>query len=230
MRAQLGQLWRRQASASAEGPFRDELLGAERLDERALTLAARFTIDPRGRARSIRPRLESNARALGDAYRTLATDARTGRLITGSSEWLLDNFHPSPRSSLKSIATCRGPITANCRRSPRVSSGRARIYAMAIELVRHSDGRFERQQLGLFLNTYQRIAPLTIGELWAWPSMLTLALVENLRRLADDNPGHAARAPHCRRPPGARGHATPAALAGGAARRDRGAAALAHAR
>ena len=57
---------------------------------------------------------------------------------------------------------------------------------MAIELVRHSDGRFERQQLGLFLNTYQRIAPLTIGELWAWPSMLTLALVENLRRLADE--------------------------------------------
>jgi cyclic beta-1,2-glucan synthetase len=37
----------------------------------------------------------------------------------------------------------------------------------------------------LFLNSYQRIAPLTIGELWAWPSMLTLALVENLRRLAD---------------------------------------------
>ena len=57
---------------------------------------------------------------------------------------------------------------------------------MAIELVRHSDSRFDRPQLEAFLNSYQRVAPLTIGELWAWPSMLTLALVENLRRLADE--------------------------------------------
>ena len=29
------------------------------------------------------------------------------------------------------------------------------------------------------------IWPMTIGELWAWPSMLKLALIENLRRLAE---------------------------------------------
>ena len=113
---------------------------------------------------------------------------RAGRFITASSEWLLDNFHlvtsqiaevrrNLPRTYYRRVAGAR-------RRASSV--GRARVYAMAIELVRHSDGRFERQQLELFLNTYQRIAPLTIGELWAWPSMLTLALVENLRRLADE--------------------------------------------
>jgi len=37
-----------------------------------------------------------------------------------------------------------------------------------------------------FVGSFQRAAPLTLGELWAWPSMLTLALVENLRRLADE--------------------------------------------
>jgi cyclic beta-1,2-glucan synthetase len=57
---------------------------------------------------------------------------------------------------------------------------------MAIELVRHSDSRLDRQQLTHFLNSYQRVAPLTIGELWAWPSMLKLALIENLRRLAEE--------------------------------------------
>ena len=57
---------------------------------------------------------------------------------------------------------------------------------MAVELVRHSDSRIDRQQLAVFLNSYQRVAPLTIGELWAWPSMLKLALIENLRRLADE--------------------------------------------
>ncbi len=64
--------------------------------------------------------------------------------------------------------------------------GDVRAYAMAVELVRHSDSRLDRPQLVAFLNSYQTIAPLTIGELWAWPSMLRLALVENLRRLADD--------------------------------------------
>src|SRR5213075_161426 len=68
----------------------------------------------------------------------------------------------------------------------REQAGHARIYAVAVELVRHSDSRLERQQLTHFLNSYQRVAPLTIGELWAWPSMLKLALIENLRRLAEE--------------------------------------------
>src|SRR6266849_7170786 len=55
---------------------------------------------------------------------------------------------------------------------------------MAVELLRHSDSRIDLQQLTVFVNSYQRVAPLTIGELWAWPSMLKLALIENLRRLA----------------------------------------------
>src|SRR5258707_5714648 len=57
---------------------------------------------------------------------------------------------------------------------------------MAVELVRHSDSRIDRQQLAVFVNSYQRVAPLTIGELWAWPSMLKLARLETLRRLATE--------------------------------------------
>jgi len=67
-----------------------------------------------------------------------------------------------------------------------VARGRARIYEIAVELVRHSVSRFEQHELAAFLDSYQRVAPLTMGELWAWPSMLTLALVENLRRLAEE--------------------------------------------
>ena len=65
-------------------------------------------------------------------------------------------------------------------------AGIARVYAMALELIRHTDGRLDRQQLVRFVAAYQTVAPLTIGELWAWPSMLKLALIENLRRLADE--------------------------------------------
>ncbi|MGH9334731.1 MAG: GH36-type glycosyl hydrolase domain-containing protein, partial [Vicinamibacteria bacterium] len=65
-------------------------------------------------------------------------------------------------------------------------SGDARVYAMAVELIRHSDSRLDRQKLLRFVNSYQTVAPLTIGELWAWPSMLKLSLAENLRRLAEE--------------------------------------------
>ncbi|MEI9934593.1 MAG: hypothetical protein WDM71_07005 [Ferruginibacter sp.] len=35
-----------------------------------------------------------------------------------------------------------------------------------------------------FVQSYQKVTPLKLGELWAIPIMLRLALIENLRRLA----------------------------------------------
>ena len=170
-------------------PFRDELLGIERLDERALALAARFTVDgtPRRRARSIFPRFNDNARTLRAAYSALAEDVHNGQFVTGAAEWLLDNFH----LVTSDIVDIRQNLPRTYYRelpplAVRQHAGDARIYAIAVELIRHSDSRLDVQQLTLFLNSFQRVAPLTIGELWAWPSMLKLALIENLRRLADE--------------------------------------------
>src|SRR5258706_7452552 len=180
------QLWHTKAPSS-EKPFRDELLSIERLEERALALAANFTIDPspRRRARDIFPRFDDNARVLRDAYRTLADDVRTGQDVTAAAEWLLDNFH-LVTSEIRDIHQ-HLPGTYY-RQLPTLASrehaGHTRIYAMAVELVRHSDSRLDRQQLVVFVNSYQRVAPLTIGELWAWPSMLKLGVIENLGRLA----------------------------------------------
>jgi cyclic beta-1,2-glucan synthetase len=181
-------VWNRHSSAP-EKPLRDELLSIERLEERALALAASFTIDhnPRRRARNIFPRFDDNVRVLRNAYRTLAHDVRTGQFVASAAEWLLDNFHlvtaevtdirrNLPRTYYRELPTL----------AAREQAGHARIYAVAVELVRHSDSRLERQQLTQFINSYQRVAPLTLGELWAWPSMLKLALIENLRRLADE--------------------------------------------
>src|SRR5947208_15357839 len=180
------QLWHARAPSS-EKPFRDELLSIERLEERAMALAASFTIDPNPwrRARNIFPRFDDNARVRRDAYLTLADDVRTGQVVTAAAEWLLDNFH-LVTSEIRNIHQ-HLPGTYY-RQLPTLASreqaGHPRIYAMAVELVRHSDSRIEHQQLSGFDNSYNRVAPLTIGELWAWPSMLKLALIEHLRRLA----------------------------------------------
>jgi cyclic beta-1,2-glucan synthetase len=180
---------RRRQSLPPEKPLRDELLSIERLEERALALAANFTVDPnrRRRARNIFPRFEDNVRVLRDAYRTLAEDVRTGQFVASAGEWLLDNFYLVTTE----IADIRRNLPRTYfRELPTLASrehlGHARIYAVALEILRYSDSQLERQQLTRFLNSYQRIAPLTIGELWAWPSMLKLALIENLRRLAEE--------------------------------------------
>jgi cyclic beta-1,2-glucan synthetase len=181
-------LWHSE-NLSPEKPFRDELLSIERLEERALALAASFTIDPspRRRSRQLFARFHENARVLRNAYRTLADDVRTGQPVTAATEWLLDNFH----LITSEIADIRRHLPRTYyRQLPTLASrdhaGQTRIYAMAVELLRHSDSRIDRQQLLVFVNSYQRVAPLTLGELWAWPSMLKLALIENLRRLATE--------------------------------------------
>src|SRR4029078_5658218 len=65
-------------------------------------------------------------------------------------------------------------------------AGTVRVYAMAAELLRYRDARLDRQRLDRFMNAFQSVAPLSIGELWAWPSMLKLALIDHVRRLCEE--------------------------------------------
>ncbi len=178
----------RRATPAPEKPLRDELLSIERLDERARSLAARFTLDPSRRgAQSVFPRFDDNVRVLREAYRTLANDVHRGEFVTAAAEWLLDNFH-LVASEIRDVRQNlpRGYYRELPKLASRELAGNARVYALAVELIRHSDSRLDRAQLVRFLDAFQTVAPLTLGELWAWPSMLKLALVENLRRLADE--------------------------------------------
>ncbi|MEW6363235.1 MAG: hypothetical protein AB1714_01200 [Acidobacteriota bacterium] len=158
----------------AEKPLRDELLSIERLEERAKALAARFTVhpNPRRMARNVFPRFDDNARLLREAYRTMADDVHKGEFVPPAAEWLLDNFH-LVASEIRDIRhnLPRGYYRELPKLALRELAGHARVYAMAVELIRHSDSRLDRQQLLRFMNSYQTVAPLTIGELWAWPSM-----------------------------------------------------------
>ncbi len=189
MKFRLLGLFRGRRPREAEPPLRAELLSIERLEERAKALAASFTLarNPRRNARPFFSRLEDNARVLREAYRVFSDEVHRGAFIPPAAEWLLDNFHliegeiRDTRHDLPRQYYLQIPKLAS-----REMAGIARVYAMALELIRHTDGRLERRQLVRFATAYQTVAPLTIGELWAWPSMLKLALIESLRRLADE--------------------------------------------
>src|SRR5215216_2305982 len=161
-----------------------ELLSIELLEEHARRLAALLSVSPHGGSGHLRE-LKSHMRALRDVYTTLVEDARH-EAMSPAAEWLLDNFHivsaaardvqhDLPRSFFK--------------RLPRVASdefaGLPRIYALALELLGSSAGRLDAQRLQRFISAFQSVTPLTMGELWAWPSALKLALLDHLRARAD---------------------------------------------
>ena len=181
-------IFRRRSRSPTDEPLRGELLSLEGLEERAKSLAGTFTLarDPRAGRHEVLPRLAKNLRVLREAYRSLADDGARGAPLAPAAEWLLDNFHLVESEARAARHDLPLPYYEKLPKlAARELSGQARLYAMALALIRHSDGRLDAERLTRFVLAYQAVAPLTIGELWAWPSMLKLALLENLRRIAE---------------------------------------------
>ena len=168
-----------------EKPFQAEFYSVERLEQYAQTLAAEHkTVTRKGRAELL-PRLRDNGRILDSAYKALVEAIRTGRAISPAAEWLVDNYH-IVEEQLREI---RHDLPKSYYHElPKLDGGELngypRIYAVAVELITHTDSRLDTTTLRRFIAAYQTVAPLSIGELWAVAITLRLALVENLRRLA----------------------------------------------
>lgn len=168
-----------------EQPVRAEIFSVERLEQYAKTLASEHrTVTKKGRAELL-PRLEDNGRKLLAAYRILVETIRSGRAISPAAEWLVDNFH-IVEEQLREIR--QDLPTSYYHELPKLAEGELRdyprIYAVALALIAHTDCRLDTNTLRRFIASYQTVAPLSIGELWAVAITLRLALVENLRRLA----------------------------------------------
>ena len=102
------------------------------------------------------------------------------------ADWLVNNFH-LVEEQVRDIRVDLPP--AFHRQLPKLTGGPfqgyARIFGMAWNLIAHTDSEFDATMLTRFLRAYQTKAPLTIGEIWAFPITLRIVLVENLRRAAD---------------------------------------------
>ncbi|MEO5704920.1 MAG: glucoamylase family protein, partial [Candidatus Limnocylindrales bacterium] len=127
-----------------------------------------------------------NGRALLDAYRTLAETIREERSITPAAEWLVDNFHIVEEQ----VREIRDDLPDEYYRElPKLVEGHLagypRVLGIAWAYVAHTDSRFDAESLSRMVVAYQRVEPLTLGELWAIAISLRIVLVENLRRTAD---------------------------------------------
>jgi cyclic beta-1,2-glucan synthetase len=170
-----------------EQPLRDELFSVDQLDRHAKTLAESHEVENRGRGRGtdrLLPRLSANEEVLREAYGLVTDAVKRGRRVTPAAEWFLDNYHLIEDQ----IRMARRHLPRGYSRElPRLKSGPSagypRVYAIALELISHVDGRVDAESLRAFVASYQTVTPLQLGELWAIPIMLRLALLENLRRV-----------------------------------------------
>lgn len=103
--------------------------------------------------------------------------------IMPAGEWLLDNYYLIEEQ----IRIVRQHLPKNFGKGlPALTSPHncPRIYDIAAEAIAHGDGRWDRASLASYIATYQQVIHLTLGELWALPGMLRLALIENIRRIS----------------------------------------------
>jgi len=129
----------------------------------------------------------SNRAALKRVYLRLAEATHNGEALTAGAEWLLDNYHLVERHA----AQIKKYLPRSFYRIlPKLSQGELRgvprVYHLAIQCVIHTDGSINAERTSHFIAAYQSRLELSSGELWAFPIMLRLALLENLRHLTEE--------------------------------------------
>jgi cyclic beta-1,2-glucan synthetase len=168
------------------GKILQEPVTMVRLPECAVELAASHTPDGTTRSQPLLGLLRKCEAAIEGARADLAEAARLDYGIAHATEWLLDNAYlirshiaeirhnlpPKHHKLLPVIADTDSPV-------------RVRIYHIAVDLVCRTGHRVSPENIALFLEAYQRKVPLTIAELWVFPLMLRLVLLERLQGLSE---------------------------------------------
>ena len=156
--------------------------GPGRLEDFARKYAERRGKTGKQRLR-ILSRLRDHEVTLEAACRDLAEAARLDHALTAAAEWLLENAYL--------VHTHIAEIRRNLPRDyPRImpgfasGHGYAHVLELAQELVAHTDCSLNQSNISDCLRACQTVAPLTMAELWIFPLLLRMALIEALTSLA----------------------------------------------
>ncbi|MGJ7490393.1 GH36-type glycosyl hydrolase domain-containing protein [Variovorax sp. ZT4R33] len=172
-----------------EPPLRAELFGLQRFGDHGRSLARAQPVEAPGRTHRrapFFPRVGENLAALRGAFDYIALISQSGRYVSPAAEWLLDNFH-LVEAQLQQIR--EGVPRGYYARLPKLAeaplAGLPRVYGIAWAYVAHTDSVLNSALFTAFLDAYQDVDELTLGELWALPTTLRVVLLENLRRVAE---------------------------------------------
>jgi len=122
--------------------------------------------------------LDAQAALIDDAYTFYRKQSARDAFLSYGAEWLLDNYYIVQRTQRE----IRDDMPRTYyRQLPKLAegemAGQARVYAVARTLIQENEARLDPEQLAASLHAYQDVTPLTMGELWAVPTMLRLGLI-----------------------------------------------------
>ncbi|MHB1157633.1 MAG: GH36-type glycosyl hydrolase domain-containing protein [Phycisphaerales bacterium] len=168
-----------------DSPHAGELFGTDQLARHAQHVAESHTVGEAAGPELLLPKLRDDDRVIRETCKLLSDALARNLRLVPAAEWLLDNAYlieeqivlarqHLPRDySLELPHLLQGP-----------RAGIPRVYDIAVELISHTDGRFDENDLSHFLAAYQQVTVLRLGELWAVPIMVRLALVNSIRHVA----------------------------------------------
>jgi cyclic beta-1,2-glucan synthetase len=164
--------------------LRSDLFSADQMKAHGKALAGLHRLRASGAANPLLARLDENEEVLVGVHGLLTEAVRMERRVAPAGEWLLDNFYlVEEQIRLARLHLPEGYSHELPSLTSGPSEGLPRIYDIALQTVSHGDGHIDLDDLGSFVASYQSVSTLRLGELWALPAMLRLALIENLRRM-----------------------------------------------
>ncbi len=163
--------------------MRDALLSSDQLEGHARTTAAEHSVRKRHNYLNW-PVLwmNQNYEIILSVYKGLNSDIQKKLSVPPAAEWLLDNFYII-EEQVKSIR--RDLDLKSYFKLPVLKSGflkgYARIFAVAVEIIMHTDGQINERVVSEYLNAYQSHSILFEREIWALPLVIRLALIDNIK-------------------------------------------------
>lgn len=158
---------------------------ARQLSVQAKLLAGYHRVQPYiGRKPPLLDQVSCCLEEIDRCRRELDEASRLEQRNSPSAEWILDNYHlikanaDDLRRNLPKKFYHELPIL-----STELLKGMPRIYGIASDLISHTDGQLDRAIITNHLADYQAVEPLAMGELWAMPMMLRIALITRIQHL-----------------------------------------------
>lgn len=174
-------------SNNREVDVKGTILATEELQKHALEIAKSHPVGRSSKSLHwLVRRLNDNYGFITGVYKELNADIKESFPTAPAAEWLLDNFYII-EEQVKLIR--RNLSRGQYSRLPALKKGYLkeypRVYAIALEIIAHSNGNIDEKAITAFVQAYQAHMLLSMGELWAIPLMLRIALVESIRNTCE---------------------------------------------
>ena len=161
-------------------------LSTGQIQEHAQRHAGEQLVDARpNRSTLLLKRLRQSQPWIRQVCADLSAATQLEQKTTPAADWILDNEYILEGNTRDVLINLPRSFYL---RLPTLASAHYRglpcIYGLAKTLVSHTDLRLDRETVLAFIEAYQSVRTLTIGELWAVPQMLRIALIENIQSFA----------------------------------------------